>query len=44
VEVCAKFGRDWSRGLPVKEGHRYKQSVLYIEILANRAPALPGES
>jgi len=34
VEVCAKFGGDWSGGSLVKEGnryiHRYKQSVLYI--------------
>jgi len=34
VEVCAKFGGDWSGGSRVNEGHRkahkYKQSVLYI--------------
>jgi len=34
VGVCAKFGRDWSSELCVKEGHRdthrYIQSLLYI--------------
>jgi len=29
-KVCAKFGGDWSGGSLVKEGHRYKQSLLYI--------------
>jgi len=33
VEVCAKFGGDWSSGLHLKDGHRYihryKQSLLY---------------
>jgi len=28
VEVCTKFGGDWSYGSRVKEGHRYKQSLL----------------
>jgi len=32
VEVCTKFGRDWFGGSCVKEGHRYKQSVLHIKI------------
>jgi len=34
VQVCAKFGGDWSRGLLVKEGHieldKYKRSLLYV--------------
>jgi len=30
VEVCAKFGGDWSGGSGVKRGHRYKQLLLYI--------------
>jgi len=30
VEVCAKFGGDWSGGLRLKEGHRHKKSVLYV--------------
>jgi len=29
-EVCAKFGGDWLGGSLVKEGHRYKQSLLYM--------------
>jgi len=29
VEVCAKFGGDWFGGSGVKEGHRYKQSLLH---------------
>jgi len=32
VEVSIKFDVDWSSGSCVKEGHRYKQSVLYREI------------
>jgi len=32
-EVCAKFSGDWSGGSGVKRGHRYKQSLLYIEIM-----------
>jgi len=31
VEVCAKFGGDWSGGSCTKEGHRYKQS-FFIDI------------
>jgi len=27
VEVCAKFGGDWSSGLRVKEGHRYRYAI-----------------
>jgi len=34
AEVCPKFGGDWSGRLSVKRGHRYKQSLLYIDILA----------
>jgi len=30
VEVCGKFGGDWSGSSGVKSGHRYKQSLLYI--------------
>jgi len=41
-EVCTTFGRDWSGGSSLKEGYRYKQSLLCI--LANRAPALPGKN
>jgi len=36
VEVCSKFGGDWSGGSHVKEVHRYKgtNSLFYIYILA----------
>jgi len=30
VEVWTKFGGDWFGNSRVKEGHRYKQSVLYM--------------
>jgi len=29
VEICAKFGGDWSRGSLVKAGHRY--IVLHLD-------------
>jgi len=29
VEVCAKFGGNWSSSSGVKRGHRYKWSLLY---------------
>jgi len=29
LEVWTKFGGDWFGGLLVKEGHWYKQSLLY---------------
>jgi len=32
VQVCAKFGGDWSNGLHVKWEHRYKHSLLYMYI------------
>jgi len=32
VEVCAKFGGDWSGGLRMKEGHRYIGTVSFIDI------------
>jgi len=31
MEVCAKFGGDWSGGSLVKEGHTYIQSVIYMD-------------
>jgi len=35
VEVCTKFGGDWCGGWRVKEGHRYKQSVLHVRFKYN---------
>jgi len=29
LEVCAKFGGDWSSSLHVKEGHLHKQTVCF---------------
>jgi len=38
VEICAKFGGDWSGGSGVKEGHRYigTNSLFYIYRFRNR--------